>query len=285
MKTRKTKLLLIIIIAFTFLSYISYSEDIPVLGIMDIVLREGISESEAGFVSDFVFNSVYKYGKAKYRIISRESRDSILKEQEFGLSVMCDESSCAIKIGKFLQAQYMIFGSCGRFGSFYTVTLQIVDVNTTEVVGTARGKSAELDGLEFATDICVSELFGMKPPAKHPSLGIGIGMLVAGLASAGGGFATYYYSDQYQKDSVGFLNEYNNASGVGPDYTSLWNKYTSAYQTSKALFWTSIGLWAGGAILTGISVYMMLYTEPVPGYAFNIMPTNDGMYLSVRLSY
>ena len=53
----------------------------------------------------------------------------------------------------------MIFGSFTMFGSKYHVILQIVNVTTSAVEGSAREDSSDLDGIVEIVDVCVADLF------------------------------------------------------------------------------------------------------------------------------
>lgn len=108
------------------------------LGIMDLAAREGVSAKEALIVTEFIFTAAYQYGAVKYRIIARSQRDELLAEYKFALSGLCDDTSCAVEIGKYLTAEYMIVGSFTKFGNKYYITLQLANVTTTSVEGSSR---------------------------------------------------------------------------------------------------------------------------------------------------
>ena len=55
----------------------------------------------------------------------------------------------------------MIFGSFMIFGSAYYITLDAVNVETTEVSGSIREKVENLDNVESSVDYLVRELLNM----------------------------------------------------------------------------------------------------------------------------
>ena len=87
------------------------------VGVLDITPKQGVSEMEADIVTDFVYDALYRLGVGRYLIISRQNREAILAEHEFALSCFCDDASCALEVGKYLSADYVILGSFTRFGS------------------------------------------------------------------------------------------------------------------------------------------------------------------------
>ena len=118
------------------------------LGILDLVAKEGVTQSDASILTDFVFDAAYKFGREKYKIIARGQRDELLEEHGFSFSDLCDEVTCAIQAGKYLSADYVIVGSFTKFGSKFYVIVQTINVNTTEGDGSARRGAADYEGIE-----------------------------------------------------------------------------------------------------------------------------------------
>ena len=129
------------------------------LGIMDLSAKGGVSEEDADAVTDFILNSLFNIANQRYKIIAREQRDALLAEQKFALSDFSDDVEGALEVGKYLEAEYMIVGTFRYFGSKYYITLQLVDVNTTEVSGTARIDAPDYDAIVEELYSGVRELF------------------------------------------------------------------------------------------------------------------------------
>jgi len=141
----------------------AFSQDLPTLGIMDLAPREGVSKATSSVVTDFLFDSVYSYSSDQYRIIDRHMRDLLLEEHEFSETDICDDVSCALEVGKYLAADYMLIGSFAKLGNYYHVILKIANVSTTEIEASSKTKTSDLGNIEAAIDSGVLELLGKKP--------------------------------------------------------------------------------------------------------------------------
>lgn len=117
----------------------------PLLAVSDLSPR-GVSKNDAAIISDRLREALVQSGKV--RVLEREEMDRILKEQAFQQSGACDQSECAVKIGKLLSVDRMVVGSVGRIGELYTLGARILDVGTGEVLFTAsRDESGSLEDL------------------------------------------------------------------------------------------------------------------------------------------
>ena len=147
--------------------YFDKSYDMPSAGnhtgicVMDLEAKNGVAPDEALIVTDFVFNSLYRFGSDRFTIIDINKRDKLLAEHQFSLTGLTADSDSAIEIGNFIEADYMIFGSFMIFGSAYYITLDAVNVETTEVSGSIREKVENLDNVESSVDYLVRELLNM----------------------------------------------------------------------------------------------------------------------------
>lgn len=83
-----------------------------------------------------------------YRLLERSEVDKILKEQGFQKSGACDQSECAVDVGKLLGVRRMIIGVVSRIGATWTVTVRVVDVETGEIVqSVVLDRKGSIDGL------------------------------------------------------------------------------------------------------------------------------------------
>ncbi len=140
------------------------------VGLLDIIPLQGVSAVEARIVTDFVYDALYRYGGGEYMIISRQNREAILAEHEFSMSGFCDNTICAQEVGRYLSADYVVIGSFAKYGRKYYVSLKLVDVNTTAVVGKALEGADDLDGIAAtAVDACVAGVFGSARSAAAPA--------------------------------------------------------------------------------------------------------------------
>lgn len=72
------------------------------------------------------------------RVMERSQMNSILSEQGFQSSGSCDQSECAVEVGKLLAVDRMVLGSAGKIGDTWSVTLRLVRVETGEVAASVR---------------------------------------------------------------------------------------------------------------------------------------------------
>ena len=129
--------------------------------VMDLEAKNGVSDDEASIITTFVIDSIYRFSENRFTVIDIHKRDQALAEHQFTLTGLTADSQTAIEIGNFIEANYMIFGGFMLFGSSYYISLNVVDVETTEVLGSLREKCATLDDVEPSVDYLVRELLLM----------------------------------------------------------------------------------------------------------------------------
>lgn len=86
---------------------------------------------EAAVVSDRIRIALKSSGS--YNVIEREIMENILGEQELQMSG-CTESECMVELGKLLAVRYIVSGSLSKIGSYYTIEIKMVDVETGKIV-------------------------------------------------------------------------------------------------------------------------------------------------------
>jgi len=106
----------------------------PLVAVSDLNPR-GIAANDASIITDRLRTELLQTGKV--RVLERAEMDKILKEQAFQRSGACDQSECAVEMGKLLSVDRMMVGSVGRIGTLYTLSARILDVRTGEVLFTA----------------------------------------------------------------------------------------------------------------------------------------------------
>jgi hypothetical protein len=158
MKPLKVLPAFILLICFT---NIAFSQNLPILGIMDMVPAEGVTESGASILTDIVFDTVFDLGGDSYHIIDRQNRDELLSEQQFALSDLSDELGGALEAGKYLSADYILISSFAKLGSYYYVTFKIVNVSTSLVESSSRARTEDLDNIEDTIYTSISDLLNI----------------------------------------------------------------------------------------------------------------------------
>lgn len=88
----------------------------------------GIQASDAAIVSERLRSELVRGGT--FRVMDRGQMDVVLREQAFQQSGACDQSECAVQMGKLLSVDQMVVGSVGKLGALYTLSAQLLDVET-----------------------------------------------------------------------------------------------------------------------------------------------------------
>ena len=94
-----------------------------------------IKEEDARFLSDRLRVELFDAGK--FNVLERDKMNIILDEQGFQMSG-CTSVECAVEIGQLLNVQQMVAGSIGRIGNVYSITLRLINVQTGELLQTAK---------------------------------------------------------------------------------------------------------------------------------------------------
>lgn len=101
-------------------------------------------------------------------------------EQQFQ-QTGCTESACAVKLGKLLNMQKMIYGSFMKAGTSYFIAIEVIDVETGKIEKGARCNFSSMDGLDRGIKSLVVDLTG-KSAASSASEGTDGGPVTAGHA-------------------------------------------------------------------------------------------------------
>jgi len=106
--------------------------------------------------------------KKDYKVIERILLNQILKEQELSLSGAINQATLA-KIGEIDGASHILFGTVGKIGEKYLLTLKIVEVNSAETIESYRGSTGKFDAIpELLTSLINKEKFQeVKEARKH----------------------------------------------------------------------------------------------------------------------
>jgi hypothetical protein len=101
----------------------------------------GTSVASAQTLSEWFYNSLAE--TRYFALMARSDTAAILKEQKFQRNDNCDDTGCLVEIGKILSVRRMIGGSIGEVGEKAVFTARMVDVETGEIVATAKTSSAK----------------------------------------------------------------------------------------------------------------------------------------------
>jgi hypothetical protein len=104
--------------------------------------EEGVSRNDAVVIADVLRGELVRTGA--FTVVEKKNMDKVLSEQAFQ-QTGCTDQACAVKLGKLLNAQRMVVGSCGKLLDKYFVNIRVVNVETGEATyaDSARGKVVE----------------------------------------------------------------------------------------------------------------------------------------------
>ncbi len=160
----------------------------------------GVKPEEAVSLSD-VFQGVLVESQ-QFTVVDRNRIKAILEEQGFQQSEACSQVECLVQVGKILKVEKMFAGVIGKVGSRFTVNIQVIDVQTAQILSSKPrqhdGAIEELAGdviPEIAREI-IEELTGRRVSTVVTTSGGGSGWLwyVGGAVIVGGGAAALLLS-------------------------------------------------------------------------------------------
>jgi hypothetical protein len=98
------------------------------------------------------------------------------------LSDMCDNTDCAVQVGKFLVAKKMVIGEIGKIKETYSITVRIIDVSTGKLdYSESEDFKGSTEGLLPVFDRLAQKLTGTYKAPKNWLY------IIGGVALAGGG--------------------------------------------------------------------------------------------------
>lgn len=120
---------LIILMLFSTIYGLARQEKKPILAVLDLE-GEGVNESEAKIITDFVEEAVFNTGR--YELVSRTQIEKIMAEMQFQQSGMSSIEG-AVNIGRFLAAKRVVIGTVGLLGNTFTIQVKLVNVESGRI--------------------------------------------------------------------------------------------------------------------------------------------------------
>ena len=114
----------VVLITLFLLSVVVFPEDTGkkvAAAVIDFQAKEGISENLASTISDYFRTQLFNTNK--YIMVTRESMDLILKEQNFQVSG-CTSQECVVQMGQMLGVSKVFTGTLGTVGSIYLLNIK-----------------------------------------------------------------------------------------------------------------------------------------------------------------
>ncbi|MCP4583279.1 MAG: hypothetical protein GY839_16850 [candidate division Zixibacteria bacterium] len=123
------------IVLISFISFLpTYADTIAVLDLDNAGVSAEVSEA----VTAFIENGVVNY--SDFKIVSRNQILKVLEEQKFQLTGATENT---VEAGKLLSVDQIITGKLFKLGSEFTLLLELIDVETGEIVKSEK-KSARI---------------------------------------------------------------------------------------------------------------------------------------------
>ena len=96
---------------------------------------QDVSAAEAATVAGLIRTELVNMGV--YRVVDRGNMDKILAEVGYQMSG-CTETGCAVEMGKHLNVTHMIVGTVSRLGETYIIMVNVVEMETAQIVRSYR---------------------------------------------------------------------------------------------------------------------------------------------------
>lgn len=115
----------------------------------------GVSDTEAQAIGNMFRGDIVTGGV--FDVLDRNNMNEVLKEQQFQASG-CTESACAVKIGKILNMEYMIYGSVSKLGAAIFIQVEVINIETTRIVLSSKEKTTAIENADTAIAKIIEDL-------------------------------------------------------------------------------------------------------------------------------
>ena len=128
-------------IFFLYLSILGWSQDL-VVAVTDFTARSGYSDDELSDITELFAGILRDTGSV--RVVTRSQWEAILTEHRFQRGGLVGQTEIR-QLGVALGAQAVITGTLMRLGNSNVLNLSLLDVQTGEMLSTARRTFEDLD--------------------------------------------------------------------------------------------------------------------------------------------
>jgi len=211
----------------------------PRIVVADFEARAPLSHSEAAFISGFVREDIITAGT--FSVIDKNSMNKALSEQDFQQKG-CSSLECALRIGKMLNMNMIIVGSCGQLLGKYIVVMEVVNVESAKIVYSDDISVADPDVLRDAIRGMVEKyVSGGKvaakpaeverievPPGERANIAINDFEALAPLSQSEAAFISDFVRYDFVKTARFNVIEKNNMGNVLAEQGFQQTDYSSA---------------------------------------------------------
>lgn len=115
----------------------------PLVAVMPLQTR-GVDSNATRILEDAIADGLV--GTGEMRLMERAQMNQVLAEQGFQESGTCDQSECAVQVGKLLGVERAVVGSVGLLGKTYVINTRVVDIGSGEVLRSSQQRlTGEID--------------------------------------------------------------------------------------------------------------------------------------------
>jgi len=120
------------------------------VAVLEFEARSGVTKAEAASLSDAFQGAIIE--TKQFIVVDRNRIKTILEEQGFQQTEACSDVECLVEVGKILKVEKMFAGTIGKVGKIYLVNVQLIDVETAQIIqNKSRRHSGDIEDL--LTDI------------------------------------------------------------------------------------------------------------------------------------
>ncbi len=240
---------------------------------------QGASPEQAAAITDAAVQSLSE--RKLFKVISEKDLQTIVgAERQRQILGLCsqDEGACASGMGEAVGARFVLSGALSRLGTTFQLSLQMLDTVKGQPVGRSTRLANDLAVLREQVPYAVAEATGAPLPPPPSRVGQIVLLSTGGAALLAGGFSMMLALSRQAalNDELcpgGPVGENCHGANLRPrDYYVAQDR---ALASQKSL---SIGLMAGGAVLTGLGVYLMPSSGAGPRLALG--PAGQGVGLA-----
>jgi TolB-like protein len=94
----------------------------------------GVTQAEAKALTDRL--RIELFNASVFLVMERDKMNKILDEMEFQMSG-CTSDECVVEVGRIVGVKKIIAGSVSKVGEIYSVSLRLIDVETSKIEATA----------------------------------------------------------------------------------------------------------------------------------------------------
>jgi TolB-like protein len=183
-KMMKRKLLIVVCVAF---GVAAFAQQVPTVAVATFDVIGGITQDEAAVVTELFMAELVATGKLK--VVDRVNFDKIIAEMRFQTSDWSDSQKTA-RLGRALNAGYVIRGQLMKMGSVIYWTATMLDVNTAQVLYAAREQVSDMGQIWGKLPAFCNQMLNQPPLGYSP-----------GSRGPGGGVVFFAEGDSYMECS------------------------------------------------------------------------------------